>query len=162
MIALAQGAYQEAYDHILQFQRENSLSHRFMYQANGVMGLAARGLRQREQAWNCSMKELNSAIEHHSNPSLGLSVCGLTLLLHDQEEAGLAEQAYTVIASHPFFINSHWARQITGEKLDQYHLSILGESKQKMKRPDNDSSVWEMADSLYHALKTDCQKPYAE
>jgi tetratricopeptide (TPR) repeat protein len=81
------------------------------------LGLAARGLGQREQAWQHFAAGLEAARRAHQFMPLMTSLAGIALLLADEGQGERAVELYALVSGYPFVGNSCWFEEAIGQHI---------------------------------------------
>jgi tetratricopeptide (TPR) repeat protein len=118
-VALVEGGYAQAY-HLLQ----ESLAHLREYadqpwdvHHSTWLGLAARGLERRDEAW----RHLATALERTGKGPRFLELmtvlAGIALLLADEGQVERAMELYALASRYPFVANSRWFEDVAGNQM---------------------------------------------
>ena len=81
------------------------------------LGLAARGLGRRSEAWQHLLSALDWASKHPQFIELVVALAGIALLLADEGEAERAVELYALASRYPFVANSHWFEDVIGRQI---------------------------------------------
>jgi tetratricopeptide (TPR) repeat protein len=81
------------------------------------LGLAARGLERRVQAWQHLTSALDSASRRHRFEELMVALAGIALLLADEGKAERAVGLYALASRYPFVANSRWFEAVVGRHI---------------------------------------------
>lgn len=85
------------------------------------LGLAARGLDRRVEAWQHLTSALDSACKRQQFNELMAALAGIALLLADEGETKRAIELYALASRYPFVANSHWFEDVVGQ-----HIGAVG------------------------------------
>jgi predicted ATPase/DNA-binding CsgD family transcriptional regulator len=81
------------------------------------LGLAARGLERRQEAWHHLVSTLDWARRNHQFMELMVALAGIALLLADEGEAERGVELYALASRHPFVANSRWFEDVVGRHI---------------------------------------------
>ncbi len=81
------------------------------------LGLAARGLGRRSEAWQYLVSALDWASKHPQFIELMVALAGIALLLADEGEAEHAIELYSLASRHPFVAKSLWFEDVAGRHI---------------------------------------------
>jgi tetratricopeptide (TPR) repeat protein len=81
------------------------------------IGLAARGLDHRHEAWQHLAAALEWANRHQELRELMVTLAGIALLLADAGEIERAVELYALASRYPFVANSRWFGDVAGNQL---------------------------------------------
>jgi tetratricopeptide (TPR) repeat protein len=88
------------------------------------LGLAARGLERRQEAWQHLASTLNWARRNHQFMELMVALAGIALLLADEGEAERAMELYALASRYPFVANSAWFEEVIGRHISASAASL--------------------------------------
>ena len=125
-VALVEGGYAQAY-HLL----KESLAHLREYadqpwdvHHSTWLGLAARGLERRDEAW----RHLATALERTGKGPRFLELmtvlAGIALLLADEGQVERAMELYALASRYPFVANSRWFEDVVGNTLAEVAATL--------------------------------------
>jgi tetratricopeptide (TPR) repeat protein len=118
-VALVEVAYAQAY----QILQESLLGFEQLsddpgyFDQSAWLGLAARGLERRSEAWQQFTSALDWAIKGQQFNELMVALTGIALLLADEGEAERAIELYALASRYPFVSNSHWFEDVVGRHI---------------------------------------------
>jgi tetratricopeptide (TPR) repeat protein len=81
------------------------------------LGLAARGLERRPEAWQHLASALDWTSRHQRFMELMVALAGIALLTADEGEAERATELYALASRYPFVANSHWFEDVVGRHI---------------------------------------------
>jgi tetratricopeptide (TPR) repeat protein len=81
------------------------------------LGLAARGLERRAEAWQHLVSALEWASRLHQLMEMMVALTGIALLLADEGQTERALELYALASRHPFVGNSRWFEDVAGKQL---------------------------------------------
>jgi tetratricopeptide (TPR) repeat protein len=124
-VALVEAAFAQAYStlqeslsdllHISDDPRDVHLS--------AWLGLAARGLEHRPEAWKHLVSALDWASRRQEFSELMVALAGIAFLLADEGEVERAIELYAPASRHPFVAKSRWFEDVAGG-----HLAAVAEA----------------------------------
>jgi DNA-binding SARP family transcriptional activator/predicted ATPase len=88
------------------------------------IGLAARGLDHRHEAWQHLATALEWASRHQELRELTVTLSGIALLLADEGQIECAIELYALASRYPFVANSHWFADVAGNQLTAATASL--------------------------------------
>ena len=116
-VALAEAAFDRAYQ-LLQESRLNTMQFSPFYgDQSPWLGLAARGLRKRSEAWGYLATALDRVAEYQRSTEQMTALGCLTLLLADEGEAERAVELYALTSRYPYVANSRWFEDVIGRHI---------------------------------------------
>jgi tetratricopeptide (TPR) repeat protein len=118
-VALAKAAYAQSYQ-ILQeslADLKQVTDDPWDVNQSAWLGLAARGLERRQEAWHHLVSTLDWASKHHQFHELMVALAGIALLLADEGEAERAVELYALASRYPFVANSAWFEDVIGRHI---------------------------------------------
>jgi hypothetical protein len=81
------------------------------------IGLVARGLEHRHEAWQHLATALDWASRHQEFRELMITLAGIALLLADEGQIERAVELYAMASRYPFVANSRWFEDVAGTQL---------------------------------------------
>jgi tetratricopeptide (TPR) repeat protein len=118
-VALVEEAYAEAqqslHDSVAIYQEMGHQERRD--QARAVLGYAAHGLGDLDQAGNHLSAALRTASELGVFRPLVYALPGVALLLMDREQTERAVEVYALASTYPFVANSRWFEDVAGKHI---------------------------------------------
>jgi tetratricopeptide (TPR) repeat protein len=155
-VALVEAGYAKAY-HLLQ----DSQAHLREYadqpwdvHHSTWLGLAARGLERRDEAW----RHLASVLERagKGSPPLELMtvLAGIALLLADEGEVERAVEVYALTARHPLVANSRWFEDVAGQELAALAASLSPDVAAAAQARGQDMDLWQAGADLLETLRS--------
>ena len=91
------------------------------------IGLAARGLDQRHEAWQHLATALEWASRHQEFRELMVTLAGIALLLVDVGQIERAVELYALASRYPFVANSCWFADVAGDTLAEVAATLPAE-----------------------------------
>ena len=91
------------------------------------IGLAARGLDQRHEAWQHLATALEWASRHQEFRELMVTLAGIALLLVDVGQIERAVELYALASRYPFVANSCWFADVAGNTLAEVAATLPAE-----------------------------------
>jgi tetratricopeptide (TPR) repeat protein len=118
-VALAEAAFAQAYSTLqesLSGLKQISDDPRDAH-PSAWLGLAARALERRPEAWQHVVSALDWASRHQEIRELMVALAGSALLLADEGEAERAVELYVLAETYPFVANSRWFEDVAGREM---------------------------------------------
>jgi hypothetical protein len=91
------------------------------------IGLAARGLNHRHEAWQHLATALEWASRHQEFRELMVTLAGIALLLADEGQIERAVELYALASRYPFVANSRWFEDVVGNTLAEVAATLPAE-----------------------------------
>jgi DNA-binding SARP family transcriptional activator/predicted ATPase len=112
------------------------------------LGLAARGLERRPEAWQCLVSALEWASKFRGVPELMVTLAGIALLLADEGQTERAIELYALVSSQPFVANSRWFEDVAGQQLTPMAANlpkaVVTAARERGRARDLDATVGEL------------------
>lgn len=154
-VALAQGHYAEANQHLEQALAAWTPVAYSLYQRAALMGervFALRGLDRADEARDQLASALTEALQSRSYTGLLSIMCGAALLALDQGNVARCLDLYAAAAAEPLVTNSIWYADIAGNEIaaaaGQRPVDIAAQARRRGANPD----LWTLAQELVDAL----------
>jgi tetratricopeptide (TPR) repeat protein len=118
-VALVRAAFAQAYQTLQEslFTLKQDTDDPWNVHQSAWLGLAARGLDRRREAWQHLVSALDWASKEHRFMELMVTLAGIALLLADEGEAERAIELYALPSRYPFVSNSHWFEDVIGRHI---------------------------------------------
>jgi len=116
------------------------------------LGLAARGLERRPEAWQHLASALDWVGRHHHFMELMVALAGIALLLADEGEAERAIELYALASRYPFVANSHWFEDVVGREIAAIAATLPPDVVQASQTRGQAKDLWPTAAELLEEL----------
>jgi tetratricopeptide (TPR) repeat protein len=153
-VALVNGAFAQSY----QLLQESLIDPRRVaddphdVNQSAWMGLAARGLERRSEAWRCLVSTLDWTSKYHQFMELMVALAGIALLLADEDEAERAVELYALASRHPFVANSRWFEDVIGRHIAAVAATlpphVAAETRERGRARESEATVGELSAEL--------------
>jgi tetratricopeptide (TPR) repeat protein len=98
------------------------------------IGLAARGLDQRQEAWQHLAVALAWASRRRKFRELMVTLAGIALLLADQGEVERAVELYALASRYPFVGGSQWFEDVAGKRIAEAAATLPPEAAEEARK----------------------------
>ena len=116
------------------------------------IGLAARGLGHRSEAWEHLGSVLDWACRHQEFREIMVALAGIALLLADEGQTERALEMYSLVSRYPFVANSRWFEDVAGSPLAaavaNSPTAVVNAPKERGRARDLDATVEELLREL--------------
>jgi predicted ATPase/DNA-binding CsgD family transcriptional regulator len=116
------------------------------------LGLAARGLERRPEAWQHLVSVLDWASKGQAFIELMVALTGTALLLADEGEVERAIELYALASRHPFVANSRWFEDVVGRHITAVAGTlppqVVATAQERGQARDLDATVGELLTEL--------------
>ncbi|NOZ72356.1 MAG: tetratricopeptide repeat protein [Chloroflexi bacterium] len=112
------------------------------------LGITARTLGQREEAWRHIRTELKRALHARRYLATLTSLAGLVLLLTDDGEVERAVELHALLLEHPYTARAHWFSQIITPVVMVAAAGLSPEQRSAAAERGRAQDVWEVAAKL--------------
>jgi DNA-binding SARP family transcriptional activator/predicted ATPase len=116
------------------------------------LGLAARGLERRDEAWQHLTSALAWAIKHQGFMELMVVLAGIALLMADEGQIERAVELYAQASRHPFVANSRWFEDVAGNQVSTMAATlpaaVVTAARERGHARDLDATVEELLTEL--------------
>lgn len=153
-VALAEGAFADAHeilDESIRVMKQVSIGQRdvgFL----AWLGLAARGLQRRTEAWQHLGVALDWAAWAGRFMEQMVAVSGIALMLADEGEVERATELYALALRHPFVANSRWFEDVIGRQIESAASSlppeVIRKARERGQARDLEATLAELLEEL--------------
>jgi predicted ATPase/DNA-binding SARP family transcriptional activator len=153
-IALVEAAFAQAYQALQEslFTSKDAPDDYWNPDQSAWLGLAARGLEHRLEAWQHVASALEGANEGHQFMQLMVALAGIALLLADEGHTERALELYALASRHPFVANSRWFEDVAGNQLSALAANLpaaaVNAARERGQARDLDATVEELLTEL--------------
>jgi hypothetical protein len=116
------------------------------------LGLAARGLGRRLEAWQHLVSALEWASKYRGVTELMATLTGIALVLADEGQSERAIEMYALVSRHAFVAHSRWFEDVAGKQLAAVAASLPGPvvtaARERGRARDLDATVSELLTEL--------------
>jgi DNA-binding SARP family transcriptional activator/predicted ATPase len=117
------------------------------------LGLAARGLERRLEAWQHLVSALEWASKYRGFMELMVALTGIALFLADDGEAERALEVYALAAQQPLVANSRWFVDVAGREIAAVAASLPPDVVAAAQARGQETDLWQAGAELLKTLR---------